>query len=229
MKKQFLTLLCLVLTSAAAIAQNFEGTVLFDFKMEGEMAAQLEALGKTQYEFKFKGDNMRMALKGGMAAMMPMDIIMDNKNGVAYMMNAKSKTAQKIETANAEAAAKTDKPKVTKEAETSVIAGYKCQKYKVETTVEGTTMVEYIWACSDLKVAKPKPGVKTNASQFMREGVEGFPLKIVTQNDMIGTITMLATSVKKESISDDMFKVPSDYKVEKFDAEKMMRGLNEGR
>lgn len=211
-----LLLLTILVLSVQVKAQNFTGTITYDFKISGPMAEQVKGMMTEKQIVKIKGNNMRQSMKGGMMAQMMGDIIFLGDKKEAYILQASEKKALKIDIED-----KKDegpKPKVTKLNEVVDIAGYKCQKYSIEIENEqlGGTLTEYVWATKDIQLSTPKSGLKNNNSITM-EGVDGVVLKMVTDMNGMFTLTMIATQVQKGDIPDSEFTIPKDYKIEKFD------------
>lgn len=204
------------LLSLSVSAQNFTGTITYDFKVTGPMADQVKGMMQEKQIIKIKGNNMRQSMKGGMMAQMMGDIIFLGDKKEAYILQASEKKALKI--ATDEAKDEGAKPKVTKLNEVVDIAGYKCQKYSIEIENEqlGGTLTEYVWATKDIQVSNPNTGLKSQNSITM-EGVDGAVLKMVTDMNGMFTLTMIATQVQKGDIPDSEFTIPKDYKIEKFD------------
>ncbi|GIV44092.1 MAG: hypothetical protein KatS3mg035_1215 [Bacteroidia bacterium] len=198
------------------IAQNFTGTITYDFKITGPMADQVKGMMQEKQILKIKGNNMRQTIKGGMMAQMMGDIIFLGDKKEAYILQSSEKKALKMEMD--EMKNEGAKPKVTKLNEVIDIAGYKCQKYSIEIENEqlGGTLTEYVWATKDIQVSNPKSGMKTQNSITI-EGVDGVVLKMVTDMNGMFTLTMIATQVQKGDVPDSEFVIPKDYKIEKFD------------
>jgi hypothetical protein len=78
-------------------------------------------------------------------------------------------------------------------------------------------MVNYIWAAEDINIKRPDMKSSFGPSQYMYEGVKGFPLKMemnLNQGGMVMKMTMTAVNVNLGSVDAKEFQIPSDYKVE---------------
>jgi GLPGLI family protein len=89
--------------------------------------------------------------------------------------------------------------------ETKTVAGYNCHKAEVTVTgKDGQTYVSNVYYTEDL------PHYSGGSGQF--KGLKGFPLEYnMKQQGM--TMSLSASSVDKQSVSDDAFKVPAGYKL----------------
>ena len=205
-------------------AQEFEGKITFKLSYGGDAAAQMQAMAPSGIVYQTRDGNTRFEMQGGMAAMMLGTFIVHAKDEAMYVLKDSEKKAYKMPLDGNQG---TDtKPKVTKLKETLKIQGYKCQKYKVETTIQGQPMVQHVWAAKDIKMIKPK--AKGAAGNLYIEGVEGFPLKIEADSKIMGmsiTTTTIATEVDTKKPNKSNFEVPKGYTVEKTTMEALGRGL----
>lgn len=205
-------------------AQEFEGKITFKLTYGGDAAAQMQAMAPNGIVYQTRDGNTRFEMQGGMAAMMLGTFIVHAKDEAMYVLKDSEKKAYKMPLDGNQG---TDtEPKVTKLKETIKIQGYKCQKYKVETTIQGQPMTQYVWAAKDIKMIKPK--AKGAAGNLYIEGVEGFPLKIEADSKIMGmsiTTTTIATEVDTKKPNKSNFEVPKGYTVEKTTMEALGRGL----
>jgi len=217
MRTTILTLLACICYFQVSFAQ-FEGVVTYEIKATGDMAKQIEGMLPSKQIMKMKTDKIRTITEGGMS---PMDIIADTKTGSSIMIMHADKIYYNVPTPKDDK--KEPKPKVEKTTETATVAGYKCEKYKIESENEmlGTTTT-YVWATKDLKFDKGK------AATNNMEGVEGFPMKIMMDMGMFG-MTFTAKTVESKTLSADEFKIPKGYKEEKYDPAKLKAGMMGGK
>jgi len=201
MKKLFLAvaILCPVLLSA----QNFEGVIKYGWTCSDSKVASMMP---TTSIITIKGTNAKVVMEGGMMASMMGEMISIGSEKATYFLIASEKTAYKVKTDEVNTK-KNDDAVVTKENSTAVILGYKCQKYKVVT--KSSTI--YVWATTEIDLSnvdyKGKLGYK---------GVEGMIMKHemnVVDNGKTYVMTMTMTAYEKKTISDSVFKIPSDYTV----------------
>ncbi len=107
--------------------------------------------------------------------------------------------------------------------ETRKIAGYDCKKYNMQIMM---VQIEY-WVTKDIdhyqelkqigeKMAKGfdnNPMMQhLNFAAHMKQ-MDGFPVQTITRNPMGGTMISTLKQIEKKKLSDDLFKVPSDYKL----------------
>jgi len=89
--------------------------------------------------------------------------------------------------------------------ETKTVAGYVCHKAAVTITgKDGQTYVSDVYYTEDL------PRYSGGTGQF--KGLKGFPLEYSMKQQGMNVV-LSATSVTKQSVSDDTFKVPTGYKL----------------
>jgi len=107
--------------------------------------------------------------------------------------------------------------------ETRKIAGYDCKKYNMQVMM---VQIEY-WVTTDIshykelkeigeKMAKgfdENPMMQhMNFASHMKQ-MDGFPVQTITQNPMGGTTISTLKHIEKKKLSNDLFQVPSDYKL----------------
>jgi hypothetical protein len=107
--------------------------------------------------------------------------------------------------------------------ETRKIAGYDCKKYNLQVMM---VQIEY-WVTKDIshykelkeigeKMAKgfdENPMMQhMNFASHMKQ-MDGFPVQTITQNPMGGTTISTLKHIEKKKLSNDLFQVPSDYKL----------------
>lgn len=225
MKYLILALVSITLTTTTQ-AQYFSGEINFKVNIEGasgDQAEMMKSMMPSDFNFKFDGkQKMKFAMKGGMMAAMMGEIVADGTTGEAFMLKHKEKKAFTMPDDQEESS--DNKPSVTKLSETQTIAGYKTQKYQVESMDKGKKETIIMWIAKDLNIAKPDAAnMKGNANNFFVEGLDGFPLRVEVAMDQVsGTMVMQADKVEKKDYPASAFEIPSDYKVEEFNPKSMM-------
>jgi len=97
------------------------------------------------------------------------------------------------------------KPVIKYTDDAKTIAGYNCHKAEVTTTgQDGQSYTTDVYYTEDL------PSYSGSRGQF--KGLKGFPMEYSMKQQGM-TISMSATTVTKQSVSDDTFTVPSGYKL----------------
>jgi len=197
-------------------AQSSEGSVKYSITYEGKDVEQYKPMMPTAYRMTFKNGNAKMVTEGGVQASMIGDIIVMGAEKTTYFVNHTTKTANKMKQEESKSE-NDEKPVVTKESGSATILGYKCQKYKVtfKSKSGGEDMVNYIWAAKDINIKRPEG--QFGASQYMYEGVEGFPLKMemnMNQGGMSIKMVMTAVDVNLNPVDAKEFEIPASYKVE---------------
>jgi hypothetical protein len=96
---------------------------------------------------------------------------------------------------------------VKKTKEKTKILGYVAEKYEATVASEQGPVKLEIWATSQLKVPQHVKNPLASVS-----GVQGFPLKIVSQVPGIDLrIVFLATEIIQKPLSEDLFQIPAGY------------------
>ncbi|HZY81761.1 MAG TPA: DUF4412 domain-containing protein [Cyclobacteriaceae bacterium] len=187
-----------------------------------QMKAQMEAMMKmitmgdpsamlpTAIITKVKGMNSKTTIEGGL--MDKTEVIRYGDKDEAYTINHNAKTFTLMPKNEPESQ---HKPKVTKTSETAKIMNYNCTKYIIEnTTNDGKTVTTNYWTTTEVKgvdfrsVAKKLMG---NDPSFAFPDIPGAPMKIETALPQMGTITVETVEIKKGSIAESEFKIPSGY------------------
>ncbi len=222
MKKIISLFLGVLLMGMTATAQDyFEGKIKFDVSMDGENAEMFAAFMPEEFNYLIGKNDIKFSMKGGMMESMMGEWLINNESGVAYMLQHSSKTAYKIdpETADTEEADMT--PEIIKTDEKMDIAGYECRKYEVKIDAPTGSITQEIWATDKIKVKRPAVEANGNVGQVFVEGLDAFPLKIVSDMPMgMGKMIISCSDVSPGKVEEMIFKLPADYKVEIFDPEK---------
>ena len=167
-----------------------------------------------------------------------MATIMDFDSMTLYQLDMQAKTYNKIdlnamghmagEGEDAEAFSNMMKQmmgetKIIPTNETRKISGYDCKKYNMQVMM---VQIEY-WVTQDIdhykelkeigeKMARgfdKNPMMQhMNLAAHMKQ-MDGFPVQTITRNPMGGTIISTLKHIEKKNLSDDLFKVPSDYQL----------------
>lgn len=171
---------------------------------------------------------------GGISSMMPTGLVIKTKNnnslatvnggiahttlslasGESYTINHDAKTYAKIANTVNQKADAPEKYVITKTGETAKILNYNCTKYKVIYTEQNKTITNYVWATTEIKdidwqKMKNSSSFKRN-SEWMNK-IEGVPLKMQVQEET-ASITMEVVKMQKETLNNDLFKLPVGYK-----------------
>ncbi len=216
----FVTVLILAATAQRTVAQDKlkEGKITFKIAINNaeEMNDQMLAMMPKETVVYFKEGNMRseMDMMGG-----KMLTFTDYKSGESTvcmdMMGKKTAIKTTKEDAEKEKAKKGEYDvKVTEE--TKTIAGYKCKKAIVTFKDKENNPME-IWFTNEL--------VATNSAKYSWKGIDGFMMEFSVDQGGRG-MKFTCTDVKKQSVSDDMFKIPDGYAV--ITQEEMMKQYGGG-
>ena len=159
---------------------------------------------------KVKNGNTLTKLDGGM---FNGDLLYLKEKGLTYQLDRENKTYAALGSAAEEG--NTMKAVVTKTSESAKVAGYTCQKYKVEMTENGKTITQYVWATSEIKGIDMNgmynQGIKGKGSPYFNKDIDGVPLKMEMRMPEMN-MTMEATSIKRETLASSEFTIPATFK-----------------
>ena len=195
-----------------------EGKILYAITYpDMELNSEMEAMMPKESTVFIKGIMSRTELNMGMG--INTASIMNSKTGeiigLTDMMGSKS--AMKMTPDDMQKARETNKtpePKIKLTDETKEIAGFECKRALVKSTDDTYLDIYYT----------DKINVKTPSMVDWKD-IKGFPLEYsLNQNGLKMKFT--AKSVVSEKVSDDMFEIPTDYKLLTQDEMmKMMEGV----
>lgn len=103
---------------------------------------------------------------------------------------------------------------VTKGNDTKKILGYECQKYVVDMKAEGQNVKQVMWTTTEIKDIDVKALARQRNAQgqpMFSDKINGFPLRIEVGMQQ-GNMVMEVAEIKRGSISDADFNVPSGFK-----------------
>ena len=119
----------LVIASTAFAQSPFQGTIKYDFNMDGEGIEAYKAMLPTGMEITVLKTDVITEIKGGMAAMAMGRTITKTKTGISYMIKDSEETIYVMDPAKMKKEGDDDAaaadPTVTKEDEVLTIAGYR--------------------------------------------------------------------------------------------------------
>jgi hypothetical protein len=181
--------------------------------MKMQQGGDMNSMMGKGFTVKIKGNNSLTIMEGGM--MDGMEILHQKDLNKTVRLDRQNKTYTVMGGGDGKGSnGATPQVKVTKTSETAKIIGYNCTKYLAETTVEGKPATQIFWTTTEIKDFD----FKNLASQRMGKGqqpmfyeqIDGVPLKM-EMNMPQGNMVMEAAEIKRESLSADMFKIPSDF------------------
>lgn len=203
MKKIIFILSFCALSAMQVHAQSFEGTITWHSPNPN---------GDASLVLKVKGTTIITTIHGGMMNGVEM-WFMENDNKVKRVMRPQKMFAVVPPEAMAAAKNAVDVTKFVKTTETSKVLQYSCTKYTGEMKSNGVTTKVTIWTTTEIKddqkVLEHQPDPFGNPK--LPEGVQGVPLKIEKTTDK-GTTVMEVTELKFEKLSNEIFKLPADFK-----------------
>lgn len=224
MKKLFSTLAFISLSVVSLTAQNNEGFVLYDMKIEGLPPEQAAMVGDMENKVTFKNGKVLTE----MTSMMFTNQTVIDENGMVMLMEQmgnKMAIKQTKDEMEKEAAKQKDKqadPKIEYINETKTIAGYECKKAII--TIVGKDKKEEkmeVWYSE--KFANPNKEGRGKGQGFMK-GLKGMPFEYAGgQGGM--KFKMTAKEVSVDPVSDGKFNLSTDgYKLMTMDELKALQG-----
>jgi hypothetical protein len=206
--KNLLLFLCM-LCCLQASAQSFEGTIIWTVKSDPPDASGRSATGLT---IKAKGTTVTTVINGGMMNEIEM-WYMNNDTKIMRILRAQKMYAVVPPEAMIAAAKAVETGKFIKTTETTKILNYTCSKYTGEIKAQGLTAQVSFWTTTEIKddqkVLSRHPDPFGNPK--LPEGVDGIPLKVERISPR-ETSTMEVTELRLEKLSDELFKLPPDFK-----------------
>jgi hypothetical protein len=220
--KPFSTLLLLLLLAANAICQPFEGTVTFGVKIDNLPAgANPEAMAKflpTGVVFSFGNAG---AVRFKMDGPAGMDVLQPKGSPVAYVVSESKKKLyvmddESMKKLNSKAGS--EKPEVTKTAETETILGYPCVRYNVRLKTKQGESTQIMWVTDKLKPTRPK----FDTQNLFNDKIDGMPLKMIMESKGGISMTMMATEVSTKHVDAAYLTKPAGYTEEPFSLQAML-------
>lgn len=157
---------------------------------------------------KIKGDNA-LTHMDGMMSVLTGDILVRGAEKKTYQIFPENKTYSEIlpdKTATTELASW----KTTPTSDYETIQGYRCRKYLTQNTKKPEQKAE-LWVTNEISMPK---GVwqGNDANLSFMNNVSGFPMRIDIQMEEESTMRMEVVELKKISLPDSTFQIPSDYR-----------------
>lgn len=205
-------------------------------EMQAQMAdPKFKAMMESNPQMKAQMEKMmNMANGGGMESMMPKGMAVKIKNGnTVTIMEGGVLTGEVLYLKEKESTYHIDRDSktfsvlgggtnsnemnatVTKMSGMEKVAGYNCQKYKVDLQEKGKAVTQYVWATNEIKGLDMRgiynQGIKGNSKPVFYQEIEGVPLK-VEMNMPEMNMTMEASEVSKKPLPAGDFVIPSDFK-----------------
>ncbi len=177
--------------------------------------------GTREVIIKIKGDKTRVEV-GPQIAM-----IIDSKTGDMITVMSDKKQVMRISGDKAKAMAEmmsqlnksqTTKPKLVPTGKKEAINGYEAEEYKLEggmvpaTYWLSTKYPDYAAILKQLQKTKPSSWDPTKMGMPDYSELPGLPVRVIMQMPGQGAITTTIVSLKQDSLTDDQFMVPKDFK-----------------
>jgi GLPGLI family protein len=224
MKKLFSTLAFISLSVVSLTAQNNEGFVLYDMKIEGLPPDQAAMAGDMENKVTFKNGKVLTE----MTSMMFTNQTVIDENGMLMLMEqmgnkiAIKQTKDEMEKDATKQKDKQADPKIEYINETKTIAGYECKKAII--TIVGKDKKEQkmdVWYSE--KFANPNKEGKGKGQGFMK-GLKGMPFEYSGDQGGI-KFKMIAKEVSIDPVADSKFNLSTDgYKLMTMEEIKALQG-----
>ncbi len=215
MKNWFLSLAFLLIGFVASAQTQGHIRYKIDAQIPDNFPPQAKAFMPTYLEIFNKDGKSRVKTDAPF-----MNDILSINEKEAYLMDEAEKAAKKLPDMTVDAE-KVAKPKVTKTGKTLTILGRKCLGYDVEIKMAGQKIVSTYYVDPTLKLKINNTG----GSQLSVEGVEGIPLRMELKQGPISMVFEATEINTTTALDESIFKLPSDFKVSKFDPKEMMGGM----
>ncbi len=181
-------------------------------KMVGAMqTGDVNSMFPKGMTIKIKNEDVLSKFDGGMFSQ---EILFLHAKNQSYTIDRESKTYSVMSQSEKKETASSANVKVTKTNETKKILNYNCTKYLVETTSNGKTVVQHVWATTDIKDFNFKALSRQRISKdqpLFYENIDGVPLKMTM--DMEGIkVDMEVTDISKASLPTADFTIPTGFK-----------------
>ena len=200
MKNVFILIAFLLCLSGLNAQASFEGKIVFGLTYSSvpEELEGMEALLPKEATMYLKGPKVHFEQDMGMAGTQV--VVFDNTSNSGFLLMNLMGSMMAIILDDAAAQEAEDAQKVTRYDEFKTIAGYNCQKVKIETTdKEGNVSVTEAYFTRE---------IPTPSHQFRK--LEGMVLQHTTvANGM--TVVTTAKSIKRTTVKDDLFSIPAGY------------------
>jgi hypothetical protein len=195
----------------AMMENNPELKAQMEKMMKAMKGGEVKSMMPTSFVVKVKNQDVLTRIDGGMLAS---EVLYLKSKDQAYMLNREGKTYSPLSKSESKETSSDVNVKISKTNETLKILNYNATKYIVQTERNGKTLVQHIWATTEIKDLDLSALSKQNAGRdqplFYRD-IQGVPLK--TKMDVDGMIIETeATSIKRESLDAANFVIPSDWK-----------------
>jgi hypothetical protein len=182
-------------------------------KMMGAMqSGDINSMFPTGMTIKIRNEDVLSKFEGGVFAQ---EMLFIKSKDQSYTIDREGKTYSVLsQPQKKESTSSTPAPKVTKTNETKKILNYTCTKYIVETTSNGKTVAQNVWATTEIKDFDFKSLSKQRVGKdqaLFYENIDGVPLKMTM--DVEGMqIDFEVSEIKKGSLNPAEFTIPADFK-----------------
>lgn len=220
MRKTFIFLFAMMTSLSFLQAQNtFYGTIAYTYEMEGENAEMMKMMMPEKMVVVYGEEGVLTYMDGGMMGDMMGKVVVNTKTGESFIIKDAEKAVYVMKKEDLEGAEEEADVNVEEvEGESMEVLGYKCSKYQIETTQNGETVTQYIWATKKLKAPDlDMPNMPMNNGMGYTDKIDGFPLIIeVAIPNMNTSLIMKASELDKTKPDAKNFKRPEDYETKDF-------------
>ncbi len=183
----------------ASTDSTFEGVITYSISVDNpQMASMMQGSSMKVY---IKGDKTKTMMDMGMYK----QIVISDRKTPDDPIVLKEVMGNKYQVKNDKTKKDEKDPVIKYSDEIKQIAGYTCHKAEVAISDDqGQPFTSSVYYTTDIPSPEEKEG------QF--KGLKGFPMEFSVRKQGMN-ILMTATTVEKKSLTDDIFAVPSGYKL----------------
>lgn len=216
-------LLCCIFLIIAyyTFCQNFfEGSIQYKATVLGEDSEIIKSFLPESYTFNFKGKDIRMNMKGGIAESVMGDVISKGDSGFIYLINKNEHVVRKLIPEKFREEINKMNLSTTKLEDSKVILGHKCILYKITSIINGEKNEQLLWVTHDIRVEESMNNDFPGIINFVVSSIDGIALEVISNLSVHGmkfSMKMIATGIEELKLSDQLFEIPPGYKIEEID------------
>jgi hypothetical protein len=179
--------------------------------MNAMKGRDINSMLPSNFIINVKNQDVLTKIDGGMFAS---ELLYLKSKDQAYVLNREGKTYSPLSKSESKETSSDVNVKISKTNETLKILNYNTTKYIVQTERNGKTLVQHIWATTEIKDLDLSALSKQNVGRdqpLLYRDIQGVPLKMKMDVDGMVVETEV-TSIKKESLDAANFVIPADWK-----------------
>ena len=179
--------------------------------MEVSQSGDIHDMIPKEMTVKTKNQDVVLQVEGGMAK--GETLFLSGKNET-YLVDRKNKTYSLLQDDDKSIEQKQPHIKVTKTENSKTILGFSCNHYLMEFSRQGVSVTQSVWTTTSIDGINLKPLANQKFGKqdpfFFNEKIDGIPL-MVEVNTPDAEMRVEVFEIKKESLSKEIFEIPSDF------------------